>query len=167
MQQPLGEQVDWTPARLPARTPLRGSYVLARPFLPDADAQPLYAASHPPDGDLATWTYLPDGPYQSAEHLRGTLEWALSTTDAVYFALAPLPQERPLGMASYMRIVPELGVVEIGHVWFGTGLQRTTAATEAIYLLLRNAFDELRYRRVEWKCNALNAASRKAAERFG
>ncbi|HTD08223.1 MAG TPA: GNAT family protein [Solirubrobacteraceae bacterium] len=167
MQQPLGEQVDWTPARLPARAPLRGSYVLARPFLPDADAQPLYAASHPPEGDLATWTYLPDGPYESVEHLQGTLEWALSTPDAVYFALAPLPQERPLGMASYMRITPELGVIEIGHVWFGTGLQRTTAATEAIYLLLRNAFDELGYRRVEWKCNALNAASRKAAERFG
>jgi hypothetical protein len=79
VQHPLGEQVDWTPARLPARAPLRGSYVLARPFLPGADAQPLYAASHPPDGDLATWTYLPDGPYESAEHLRGTIEWALST----------------------------------------------------------------------------------------
>jgi hypothetical protein len=63
---------------------------MARPFLPDADAQPLYAASHPPEGDLATWTYLPDGPYESVEHLQGTLEWAAAWEDAVYFALAPL-----------------------------------------------------------------------------
>ncbi|MGD1056162.1 MAG: GNAT family protein [Solirubrobacteraceae bacterium] len=164
---PLGEKVDWTPAQRPIRGPLRGSYVLARPFLPDADAQPLYAASHPPEGDLATWTYLPDGPYESVEQLRGTLQWAAAWEGAVYFALSPLPDERPLGMAAYLNITPESGVVEIGHVWFGAGLKRTTAATEAIYLLVRNAFDELGYRRVEWKCNALNAASRKAAERFG
>jgi RimJ/RimL family protein N-acetyltransferase len=66
-----------------------------------------------------------------------------------------------------MRIAPEFGVVEIGHIWFGSPLQRTTAATEAIYLLARHAFDDLGYRRLEWKCNALNAASRSAAERFG
>jgi RimJ/RimL family protein N-acetyltransferase len=164
---PLGEEVDWAPAQRPARHPLRGAYVLARPFLPDADPQPLYAASHPPEGDLATWTYLPDGPYESVQQLRSMLEWAGAWEDAVYFALAPLPEERPLGMAAYLRITPESGVIEIGHVWFGTGLMRTTAATEAIYLLVGNAFDELGYRRVEWKCNALNAASRKAAERFG
>ena len=165
--QPLGEEVDWTPAQRPTNDPLRGSYVLARPFIPDTDSQPLYAASHPPTGDLATWTYLPDGPYESAEHLRGTLQWATTAEEAVYFALAPLAEERPLGMAAYLRITPEFGVIEIGHVWFGTGLRRTTAATEAIYLLVRNAIEELGYRRVEWKCNALNAASRKAAERFG
>ena len=75
--------------------------------------------------------------------------------------------ERPLGLTSYLRITPEFGVIEIGHIWFGAPLQRTTAATEAIYLLARHAFDDLGYRRLEWKCNALNAASRRAAERFG
>jgi RimJ/RimL family protein N-acetyltransferase len=70
-------------------------------------------------------------------------------------------------MASYMRIEPVHGVIEIGNIWFGTPMQRTTAATEAIYLLARNAFDALGYRRLEWKTNALNAASRRAAERFG
>jgi RimJ/RimL family protein N-acetyltransferase len=70
-------------------------------------------------------------------------------------------------MASYLRIVPEHGVIEIGHIWFGSPLQRTYAATEAIYLLMRHAFDELGYRRLEWKCNALNHASRRAAQRFG
>jgi RimJ/RimL family protein N-acetyltransferase len=81
--------------------------------------------------------------------------------------LAPLPEARPLGIASYLRIKPEFGVIEIGHIWFGVPLQRTPAATEAIYLLVRHALDELGYRRLEWKCNALNAASRRAAERFG
>ncbi len=72
-----------------------------------------------------------------------------------------------MGLAAYLRITPELGVIEIGHIWFGTALQRTSAATEAIYLLASHAFDDLHYRRLEWKCNALNAASRRAAERFG
>jgi RimJ/RimL family protein N-acetyltransferase len=72
-----------------------------------------------------------------------------------------------VGLASYLRITPEFGVIEIGHIWFGPPLQRTTAASEAIYLLARHAFDDLGYRRLEWKCNALNAASRRAAERFG
>jgi RimJ/RimL family protein N-acetyltransferase len=85
----------------------------------------------------------------------------------MYFALVAISGQRPLGIASYLRITPEFGVIEIGHIWFGRPLQRTTAATEAIYLLARHAFDELGYRRLEWKCNALNAASRRAAERFG
>ncbi len=167
MQQVLGEAVTWTPAQPPAREPLRGSHVLVRPVAPDADAEPLFAVSHPPNGDPAIWTYLPDGPYESSEHLHRMLVWTATTDDPLYFALVPLPGERPLGIASYLRATPEFGVIEIGHIWFGPQLQRTTAATEAIYLLVRHAFDDLGYRRLEWKCNALNAASRRAAERFG
>jgi RimJ/RimL family protein N-acetyltransferase len=95
------------------------------------------------------------------------LRWAEGSDDPLYFTLATLPRERPAGIASYLRITPEQGVIEIGHIWFGTQLRRSTAATEAIYLLARHAFDELGYRRLEWKCNALNAPSRRAAERFG
>jgi RimJ/RimL family protein N-acetyltransferase len=140
---------------------------LLRPVDAAADAGPLYAVSHPPDGDPAIWTYLPDGPYDSAEHLRQMLSWAETSDDPLYFTLRSPPDGRPLGMASYLRIKPEFGVIEIGHIWFGVPLQRTTAATEAIYLLARQVFDDLGYRRLEWKCNALNAASRRAAERFG
>jgi RimJ/RimL family protein N-acetyltransferase len=140
---------------------------VVRPVAPDADAQALFAESHPADGDRAIWTYLPDGPYESAEHLREMLDWAATSDDPLYFTLAPLPDERPLGVAAYLRITPQFGVVEIGHIWFGPRLQRTTAATEAIFLLARHAFDDLGYRRLEWKCNSLNAASRRAAERFG
>jgi RimJ/RimL family protein N-acetyltransferase len=164
---PLGERLDWTAAKSPARVSLRGSYVLLRPVDATTDAGALYAVSHPPDGDSAIWTYLPDGPYESAEHLRQALAWAETSKDRLYFTLVRLPDERPLGIASYLRITPEFGVIEIGHIWFGVPLQRTTAATEAIYLLACHAFDDLGYRRLEWKCNALNAASRRAAERFG
>jgi RimJ/RimL family protein N-acetyltransferase len=146
---------------------LRGAHILVRSVDADSDAVPLFSVSHPPDGDLAIWTCLPDGPYESPEHLRQTLAWAQTTEDALYFTLVGLADDRPLGLASYLHITPEFGVVEIGHIWFGVPLQRTTAATEAIYLLVRHAFDDLGYRRVEWKCNALNTASRRAAERFG
>jgi RimJ/RimL family protein N-acetyltransferase len=166
---PVGEALDgWTAAARPTPEPLRGAYVLVRPVHAATDAEPLYAVSHPPLGDPALWTYLPDGPYESAAALRETLSWAEGPLeDAVYYALVPAGDERPLGQAAYLRITPDEGVIEIGHIWFGPGLARTTAATEAIYLLVRHAFDQLGYRRVEWKCNALNAPSRHAAERFG
>ncbi len=160
---PVGGQVDWTPARRPDRTPLRGSHVLLRPLDPATDAGALYEASRDP----AIWTYLFYGPYPGVEELRDLLESVQEGADPLYFAIVRLPQERPEGMASYVRITPEHGVIEIGHIWFGTPLQRTTAATEAIYLLARHAFEDLGYRRLEWKCDSLNAPSRRAAERFG
>jgi RimJ/RimL family protein N-acetyltransferase len=142
---------------------LRGARVLLRPIDPGADAESLYQASNDP----RIWTYLPYGPYADAADLRKLLDWEASSEDPLFYAIAPLPDEQPLGVASYLRITPEHGVIEIGHIWLGTPLQRTTPATEAIYLLARHAFDDLGYRRLEWKCNALNTASRRAAERFG
>jgi RimJ/RimL family protein N-acetyltransferase len=141
--------------------------VLLRPIDPDADAEPLYAVSHPPVGDSAIWTYLFDGPYENVRAFAATLREAASLEDPRRYTIVRLPGDDPQGMASYMRITPEHGVIEIGNIWFGTPLQRTVAATEAIYLLARHAFDDLGYRRLEWKCNALNAASRRAADRFG
>ena len=164
---PIGAEIDWKPVERPDRTPLRGSRVLIRPVDPQADAAPLYEVSHPPDGDGSIWTYLPDGPYRDPDDLRRMLAWTETSDDPLFFTIAGLPGEHPLGIASYLRIEPAHGVIEIGHIWFGAPLQRTTAATEAIYLLARHAFDDLGYRRLEWKCNALNAASRRAAERFG
>jgi RimJ/RimL family protein N-acetyltransferase len=163
----LGEPIDWSPVAPPSGEPLRGDRVLLRRFDPAADSEPLYAASHLPTGDPAIWTYLPDGPYESAEHLQEMLSWAEDAEDRAYYAIEPLADGRPLGQASYLRIEPAFGTIEIGHIWFAPELQRTAAATEAIYLLARHAFDDLGYRRLEWKCNALNARSRRAATRFG
>jgi RimJ/RimL family protein N-acetyltransferase len=146
---------------------MRGAHVLLRPLDPDVDAEPLYAVSHLPLGDPTIWTYLPDGPYESVEQLRSMLTAVGESNDPIYFAIVPNGHERPLGIASYLRITPEFGVIEIGHIWFAAQLRRSTAATEAIYLLARHVFDDLGYRRLEWKCNSLNAASRAAAKRFG
>jgi RimJ/RimL family protein N-acetyltransferase len=160
-------ELDWAAVERPARKPLHGSHVLLRPVAAASDAAPLYDVSHRPHGDPAIWTDLPDGPYDDAEHLGQMLKWAEASEDPLYFTLVRLSDDRPLGLASYLRITPEFGVIEIGHIWFGAPLQRTTAATEAIYLLARHVFDDLGYRRFEWKCNALNAPSRRAAQRFG
>lgn len=154
--------LDWAPVEPPRREELRGSRVALRPTSA-ADAEALFAASRDP----AIWTYLPTGPYESVDELREQLAWAEGSEDPLFFTVLELPAETPAGIASYLRITPEHGVIEIGHIWFGTTLQRTTAATEAIYLLARHAFDDLGYRRLEWKCNALNERSRAAAERFG
>ena len=164
---PLGAAIEWTPAARPGREPLRGRFILLRPVDPARDAKPLYEASHPADGDEAIWRYLPTGPYASPEAFEERLRSDAESEDPLFFTLVRLPQERPQGIASYLRITPEHGAIEVGHIWFGAPLQRTAAATEAIYLMMRHAFDNLGYRRLEWKCNALNAASRRAAERFG
>jgi len=161
---PLGEPVDWAPVEVPSGEPLRGSQVVLRPLDPAGDAAPLFAAT---EGDPTLWDYLPDGPYESREALERTLAWERDAEGWVYYAIEPLAVGHASGQASYLRIEPAVGTIEIGHIWFAPELKRTTAATEAIYLLARHAFDDLGYRRLEWKCNALNAASRAAAERFG
>jgi RimJ/RimL family protein N-acetyltransferase len=166
-QRQLGARVAWVPVEPPTGEPLIGTHVVLRRVNADTDAAPLYEVSHPPHGDPAIWTYLPEGPFESPAHLRDSLREAERSADPLRYTIVRASDERPAGTASYLRITPAFGVIEIGHIWFGTPLQRTTAATEAIFLLARHAFDDLGYRRLEWKCNALNAASRRAAERFG
>ena len=167
VDRPVGADVDWRPAARPARIELTGAHVRLRALEADRDAEALYAESHPPDADPGLWTYLPSGPYADVGSMRDALRVAEASDDPLFYAIVPVPGERPAGVASYLRITPEHGVIEIGHIWFGASLARTTAATEAIYLLAANAFDDLGYRRLEWKCDALNAPSRRAAERFG
>jgi RimJ/RimL family protein N-acetyltransferase len=161
---PVGRVLNWSPLARPGREPLQGHHVLLRPLVA-ADAEELYTGTHPRLGDPTVWTYMSDGPYADADDLRGALIEAEASEDPLFFAV--VCDGRVLGRASYMRITPAFGVIEIGNIVYAPALQRTTAATEAIYLLARHAFDGLGYRRLEWKCNALNAASRRAADRFG
>ncbi len=163
----IGFELDWHPARAPERTVLEGRHIRLRPLNAAADADVLYGESHPPAGDPQLWDYLPAGPYPDAAAFGADLAVAERSADPLFYTLVRLPDGRPVGIATYLRITPEHGSVEIGHIWFGASLRRSTAATEAIYLLAAYAFDELGYRRLEWKCNALNQASRHAAERFG
>jgi RimJ/RimL family protein N-acetyltransferase len=140
--------------------------VVLRAIEPAQDAEPLYQASHAPTGDPRIWTYLYDGPYPDLESFRRALEEQATRRDPLFFTVTGVPEGDPRGIVSYLSIVPEHGSIEIGNIWFSPALQRTRAATEAIFLLARHAFDELGYRRLEWKCNALNQPSRRAAERF-
>jgi RimJ/RimL family protein N-acetyltransferase len=152
--------IDWAPVAPPAPRDHAGRCMTLRTVAMD-DAEALFDASRDP----AIWSYLPYGPYESVDAMRERVAEMVGTLDPLYFAI--VRDGQPQGIASYLRIEPKHGAIEIGHIWFGTSLQRTTAATEAIFLLARHAFDDLGYRRLEWKCNALNAKSRRAAERFG
>ena len=109
-------------------------------------------------GEPEIWEYLPYGPFEDEAALAAQLTANAASEDPLFYAIIDLRDGRAGGVASYLRITPDHGVIEIGHIWFGLGLQRTREATEAIYLLARHAFDDLGYRRLEWKCNAANAA---------
>jgi RimJ/RimL family protein N-acetyltransferase len=135
--------------------------------------QPLNAELHTADlwqavhGHDEVWIYLADGPYQSEADLRRALEEKQAGTSAVFFAIAPEATRHVAGYASYMRMDPANGVIEVGNILLAPSLQRTIAATEAMYLRARHIFEDLGYRRYEWKCNANNEPSRRAALRLG
>jgi RimJ/RimL family protein N-acetyltransferase len=155
--------LDWRPAALPAREPIEGSLVRLEPLDPLKHGDNLFAETADAD---STWDYLAYGPFSGREEFVRWLEQRAPLDDPLTFAIVDLATGTPRGLASFMRMDPANGVIEIGHIWLSPRLQRTRQATEAIYLMSRYAF-ELGNRRLEWKCDALNAASRRAAERFG
>jgi RimJ/RimL family protein N-acetyltransferase len=113
------------------------------------------------------WTWLADGPFSTESELREAIAQKQAATAAVFLAVVPAATGRAAGYASYMRIEPAQGVIEVGNILLSPVLQRTTAATEAMYLMARHVFEDFGYRRYEWKCNALNEPSRRAALRLG
>ncbi|WP_445680226.1 GNAT family N-acetyltransferase [Radicibacter daui] len=162
----LGTPVDFKAPPPPARVELAGRYVLVEPLDPARHLAGLSALAL----DLAanpTWDYLAYGPFESAAAYEAHLRAQAASTDPLFFVFRNLDADGAAqGIASFLRITEAQGTIEIGHVWFSPALQRTRAATEGLFLLARYAFD-LGYRRLEWKCNALNAASKRAAERLG
>ncbi|MGA8743373.1 MAG: GNAT family protein [Terracidiphilus sp.] len=135
--------------------------------------EPLDAELHTADlweavqGHDEVWTYLADGPFANEAELHRALEEKQAGSSAVFFALLTEKSGRTEGYASYMRMDPANGVIEVGNILLAPSLQRTIAATEAMYLMARHIFEDLGYRRYEWKCNANNAPSRRAALRLG
>jgi len=165
--QPVGFPVEgWTPRPPPPRTPIEGRFCRVEPLDPERHARELFAA-YSEDREGRLWTYLPRGPYASLADYRSWAEAACRGDDPLVHAIIDNATGAPVGTAAYMRIEPAVGVIEIGSITYSPLLQRRPAATEAIYLLMRRAFDELGYRRFEWKCDSLNAPSRAAALRFG
>lgn len=158
---------NWTPRPRPERRPFSGRHVRLAP-LAVADAPALHAAfAEDRAGHL--WDFMSYGPFADADAYAAWAAPAAVGADPLFFTVFDLdhPGAPAAGVMSYLRIEPGHGSIEVGHVCFSPALQRRRAATEAQYLMMRHAFDDLGYRRYEWKCNASNAASRAAALRLG
>ena len=162
-RQPVGEPLGaWEPPPFPPGDVLAGRTARLDPLDPIAHAGALYEVFA--DAPDSLWTYMAFGPFTDARHLEETLQAMVGYPDWVPYTI--VVGDQPLGFASYLRIQPRDGVIEIGSITFSPRLQRTTAATESIYLMIRHCFD-LGYRRCEWKCDDLNEPSREAAVRLG
>jgi len=154
----------WTPARVPEPHVLQGRHVRLEPLDPARHGADLWQTLHA--DDPALWDFLPYGPFAERATFDTWLAGLAQGRDPLFYAVVDPRDGRALGQLSLMSIVPEHGSIEIGHVAFGARLQRTALASEAFHLLMQEAFT-LGYRRLEWKCDAANARSRRAAERLG
>ncbi|MEZ5926388.1 MAG: GNAT family protein [Hyphomicrobiaceae bacterium] len=165
--QPIGPSVpNWSERPRPPRTVIDGRYARIEPLSTDAHAADLFAANAA-DTAGRMWTYMSYGPFASFDDYRTWMTPAALGDDPLFHAIVDKATGKATGVASLLRIDPSNGVIETGHIAYAPALQRTRAATEAMYLLMRRVFDELGYRRYEWKCDALNEPSRRAAGRLG
>lgn len=165
--QPIGSPLpNWQPCPRPLRTPMTGRTCIVEPLNVEKHGSDLYAAVQGQKNE-ELWTYLGYGPFSTFEEYCAWAHNAAQSDDPLFYAIVERTAARAVGVASYLRIVPAIGVIEVGNINFSPPLQRTTAATEAMYLMMHNVFDKLGYRRYEWKCDALNAPSRAAAQRLG
>lgn len=162
--QPIGDALpNWTPRPLPDGKVLTGRYCrLER--LEARHGDQLYAAAS--EDDASAFTYLFYGPFASRAEFDEWLRGACASQDPLYYAIVE-SSGTVVGFASYLRVEPKIGVIEVGNVYFSRRLRQTPAATEAMYLMMRHVFVDLGYRRYEWKCDSRNAPSRKAADRLG
>ena len=156
---------DWKPARLADSSILQGQHCRLEPLNIDAHSAELFE-SYSTDEENRIWVYLPYGPFANLGEFQKWMADACFTGDPYFYAIIDKKREKATGMASYLRITPEQGCIEVGHINYSPLLQNTVAATETMYLMMKNAFD-LGNRRYEWKCNALNAKSCNAARRLG
>ncbi len=164
LQRPVGDPVpDWVAPAFPVGDPLIGNYAHLEPLSAEKHAALLFGSY---DGQDDVWDYMPYGPFSSAAQYHRWVRDHESQNDPLFYAIRNLETDHWEGVASYLRINPESGSIEVGHINYSPALQRSRAATEAMYLMMKWAF-EAGYRRYEWKCNALNMTSRRAAQRLG
>lgn len=166
LEQAVGFAVpDWQGAPFPPCEVMTGNFCRLEPLQPDKHATELFVANSL-DAEGRNWTWLPYGPFDGFESYRGWLEKMATARDPQFYAIVESASGRAVGVAAYMRIDPDNGSIEVGHLNFSPLLQQKPAATEAMYLMMRKAFN-LGYRRYEWKCNSLNQPSSRAAARLG
>lgn len=164
--QPIGSVVrGWNAPPRPQRESIQGLRCALEPLSLDAHANTLYE-SNALDTNGRNWTYLAYGPFDTQAEYRRWIEASSASTDPLFYTVVESETHKAIGVVSYLSIHPSDGSIEIGHLNFSPLLQRTSAATEATYLMMERAF-ALGYRRCEWRCDALNKSSRKAAQRLG
>jgi RimJ/RimL family protein N-acetyltransferase len=164
--QPIGFALaEWNPPSIPSHESIEGRFCRLERLDLDRHTAALFAA-FAVDIEARNWTYLSYGPFRDLQDYRNWVCASCLGTDSLFFVIIDLTDQQPVGVASYLNIAPADGTIEVGHLCFSPRLQRNPAATEAMSLMMKRAF-ELGYRRYEWKCDALNSASRAAAQRFG
>lgn len=164
----VGPVVDPLPVgNRPDLRPLHGRWMWLEPVSAVKHAKALYESFAESDPNGHVWTYLGYGPWESFEPFEAWVKEREAARDPWFYAFMRRDTGKAVGMGSFMRCDAPNGVIEIGHIWMSPSLQKSREATEAIYLMIRHCFDDLGVRRLEWKCDALNAPSRRAAERFG
>jgi len=164
--QPIGKPVvGWTPRPRPNGEPVAGRHCRIERLDVRRHLDALYAVIV--DDEPSAWTYMSYGPFDSKAGFQSWLEAACAQSDPYYYAIVDAATSTATGFASYLRIEPTVGVIEVGSIYFSRALRRSVSATEAMYLMMRHAIEDMGYRRYEWKCDALNAPSRNAAERLG
>ena len=152
---------------LPQRTNYAGKFVTLSPVDPQADAAELYECSHGSEIKEQIWTYMSYGLFDSTNSMQIWLEEKAESEDPLFFTVHHHESKQRIGMVGFLNIVSDMRRLELGHIWYSPDFQRSNVNTEAIYLMLCEAFDRLKYRRVEWKCDSLNERSRSAAMRLG
>ncbi|KZL19635.1 hypothetical protein PsAD2_01914 [Pseudovibrio axinellae] len=157
---------SWTPALLPLDETMEGNFCRLERLLPAAHAVELYEAFST-DQDGRGWTYLPYGPFDNYPDFLDHVTDLASGSDPLAFAIIDVESGSAVGIATYLRVAPDAGSIEVGHIHFSPLLQRKPGGTEAMFLMMKNVFEKWGYRRYEWKCNSLNTASREAAVRLG
>jgi RimJ/RimL family protein N-acetyltransferase len=162
----VGPQVVAADIAAPARKDLVGRYVRLTTLDPLQDSRALYAPTHGSEERERVWTYLGYGPFAGEKAMQTWMETCVAAKDPLFYVVRDRATEQALGMVSFLNIVPDGRRIELGHIWYVPAAQRTRANTEAAYLMLCEVF-ALRYRRAEWKCDALNEKSRAAAQRLG
>jgi len=166
MKLSLGFAVKFKKAKLPSKKKLIGKYCFLEPINIRKHSKDLYK-NYSLDKKNVIWAYLPYGPFKSHGSFKKWLKSFCLNKDPFFYAIYSKKHNQYCGMASYLRITPEHGSIEVGHINYSPILQNTTEGTETMYLMMKNAFEVLGNRRYEWKCNNLNSASKYAAERLG
>jgi RimJ/RimL family protein N-acetyltransferase len=165
---PIGDRVQPdTPALRPERRVLTATRFELVPLDPDRDVEDLYSVGHDTPGAEMLWTYMAYGPFASPTEMHAWLRTCATTDDPLFYSVVQRASGRRVGMCSFLSIVPEMQRIEIGHIWYAPHLQGSGISIEVSWMLLSEAFERLGYRRVEWKCNALNERSRRAALKLG